>query len=85
MPRCGGFAQGRRVRGAVGIGEVGDLRPLYATLGAVLRERFRGWRAGVITSEPGLAQATGLPFKPPGPPVLHGGLRVQLWQTGVLK
>ncbi|MGF1659149.1 MAG: class I SAM-dependent RNA methyltransferase [Rubrimonas sp.] len=66
------------------IGEAGDLRALYGTLGRVLRERFAGWRAAVITSEPALAHATGLPFAPPGPPVPHGKLRIQLHRTAPL-
>jgi putative N6-adenine-specific DNA methylase len=63
------------------IGDKGDLRALYATLGRVLREGFRGWRVGLITSEPPLAHATGLPFLPPGPRVPHGKLRIQLYRT----
>lgn len=66
------------------IGEAGELRALYAALGRVLRERFRGWRAAVITSEPALAHATGLPFAPPGPPVPHGDLRIRLHRTAPL-
>ena len=66
------------------IGEAGDLRALYAVLGRVLRERFSGWRAAVITSEPALAHAAGLPFLPPGPPVPHGKLRIQLHRTAPL-
>ena len=66
------------------IGEKGDLRALYATFGRVMRERFAGWRVGLVTSEAGLAQATGLPFLPPGPPVPHGKLRIQLYRTAVL-
>jgi len=61
-----------------------DLRPLYQTLGRVLRERFVGWRVGLVTSEPGLAAVTALPFLPPGPPVPHGGLRVSLYRTAAL-
>ena len=67
------------------IGDKRELMALHAGFGKALRSRFRGWRAAIITTDKALAQATGLPFKPPGPPVLHGGLRVQLWQTGVLK
>lgn len=63
------------------IGEKKLLYPLYGTLGKLLLERFSGWRVGLVTSEPALARATGLPFLPPGPPVAHGGLRVQLWRT----
>ncbi len=66
---------------------VGNQKPLYglyATLGARAKEAFKGWRVGVITSEGGLAKATGLPFKPPGPIVDHGGIKIRLWQTGPL-
>ncbi|MFP4239396.1 MAG: class I SAM-dependent RNA methyltransferase [Rhodosalinus sp.] len=67
-------------------GRVGDTRALYAlygAFGAVLRERFAGWRAGIVTSEPALARATGLALHE-GPPVPHGGLKVRLYRTGVL-
>ena len=57
---------------------------LYGSLGAVLKERFAGWRVGIVTSDGGLAKATGLPFLPPGPPVAHGGLTVKLWLTEAL-
>lgn len=66
---------------------IGNKKPLMAlhhSLGQVLRERFAGWRVGLVTSEPGLARATGLPFQPPGPYVAHGGLKVRLFQTGRL-
>jgi putative N6-adenine-specific DNA methylase len=67
---------------------IGDKKPLYALYGALgqtLLTRFAGWRVALITSEAALAKTTGLPFAPPGPPVLHGGLRVLLFQTGRLK
>jgi putative N6-adenine-specific DNA methylase len=57
---------------------------LHARMGAVLKERFRGWRVGLVTSDEGLARATGLPFGAPGPYVPHGGLKVRLWRTGPL-
>jgi putative N6-adenine-specific DNA methylase len=63
------------------IGNKGDLFALHAAIGRVLRERFAGWRVGLITSEPQLAGATGLPFVAPGPPVPHGKLRVRLYRT----
>lgn len=66
------------------IGNKGPLVGLHATLGAVLRARFSGWRVGLVTSEPVLAKATALPFAPPGPPVAHGGLKVRLYQCGPL-
>ncbi len=54
---------------------------LYGALGKTLADRFGGWRVGVITSDGGLAKATGLPLKPAGPPVAHGGLKVVLHQA----
>jgi putative N6-adenine-specific DNA methylase len=66
------------------IGDRGALASLYRTLGQTLAERFHGWRVGLITSDDGLAKATGLPFVRHDPPVLHGGLRVVLSQTGPL-
>ncbi|MEO1171761.1 MAG: class I SAM-dependent RNA methyltransferase [Myxococcota bacterium] len=66
------------------IGDPDALRNLYATLGQVLKERFKGWRVGLVTSDRALAHATRLPFKRPGPPVPHGGLRVQLYRAGPL-
>ena len=66
------------------IGQKGPLHALHASLGTALKDRFAGWRVGMVTSEPGLARATGLPFKPPGPPVPHGPLKIKLYQTGPL-
>jgi putative N6-adenine-specific DNA methylase len=66
------------------LGEAAKLVPLYAAMGRVLRERFIGWRVGLVAQEARLAQATGLPFLAPGAPVPHGGLRVTLWRTGLL-
>ncbi|MDO9709397.1 THUMP domain-containing class I SAM-dependent RNA methyltransferase [Paracraurococcus lichenis] len=66
------------------LGEGKALGPLYRALGQVLRARFSGWRVGLVTAEPRLAQVTGLPFLPPGPPVPHGGLRVTLYRTAPL-
>lgn len=63
------------------IGNKGPLFGLHATMGEVLRNRFRGWRVGIVTPEGGLAKATGLPFDPPGPIIAHGGLKVRLYQT----
>lgn len=63
------------------LGDAAALRPLYGALGAVLRARFAGWRVGLVTTDPALAAATGLPFGPPGPFVPHGGLDIRLWQT----
>ena len=65
------------------IGNKKLLYGLYGALGGVLKERFSGWRVGLVTSEPGLAKACGLPFEPPGPPVAHGGLKVKLYRCQV--
>ncbi|MFN4140900.1 hypothetical protein [Aestuariivirga sp.] len=66
------------------IGDRAPLFALYGALGNTLLERFTGWRVGLITMDHALARATGLPFAPPGSPVLHGGLKVTLFQTGRL-
>ncbi|SFA90770.1 putative N6-adenine-specific DNA methylase [Poseidonocella pacifica] len=66
-------------------GRIGNKRllfALYGQLGQVLKERFSGWRVGLVTSETSLARATGLPFLPPGPPIPHGGLKIRLHRTG---
>jgi len=63
------------------IGNPRLLHALYGALGATLRRGFAGWRVGLVTSEPGLARATGLPFAPPGPRIDHGGLPIQLWRS----
>lgn len=60
------------------------LYSVYAGLGDKLRADFAGWRVGLVTSEASLAKATGLPFKPKGAPIPHGGLKVWLFQTGTL-
>ena len=66
------------------IGDKKKLLPLYQTIGQVLRTRFSGWRVGLITTDTGLANATGLPFLPTTEPVQHGGLRVNLFRTECL-
>ncbi|MGE0701973.1 MAG: class I SAM-dependent RNA methyltransferase [Hyphomicrobiaceae bacterium] len=66
------------------IGDRQALAPLYRALGAAVAGRFSGWRVGLVTTEKPLAQATGLPFGPPAPAIPHGGLRIQLFQTGPL-
>ena len=67
------------------IGHKGPLLLLHRRLGDVLKAKFTGWRVGIITADAELAKATGLRFEKPGPPVLHGGIRVTLWQTGPLQ
>lgn len=66
------------------LGDKKKLFPLYSSLGHVLTSRFTGWRLGIITTEPMLANATGLKFLPTAAPVQHGGLRVTLYQTAPL-
>lgn len=63
------------------IGNKGPLFGLHAAMGEMLRERFGGWRVGLVTSEVPLARATGLPFEDPGPYVAHGGLKVRLFRS----
>lgn len=66
---------------------IGNKKPLfglYGSLGTVLKERFMGWRVGIVTSDSGLAKATALPFLPPSQPIAHGGLKVRLFQTNSL-
>ncbi|WP_081532101.1 class I SAM-dependent RNA methyltransferase [Rhodovulum sp. P5] len=68
-------------------GRIGNrklLFALYGRMGEILRERFRGWRVGIVTSDAGLARSTGLPFAPDGPKVPHGSLKVQLFRAGPL-
>ena len=66
------------------IGERKLLLSLYGALGKTLLERFSGWRVGIITSDGGLAKATGLPLLPNEGPIAHGGLKVQLYRTDPL-
>jgi putative N6-adenine-specific DNA methylase len=63
------------------VGDRKTLAPLYHALGQTLKQRFAGWRVGLVASEPALAHATGLPFLPTTAPVPHGGLRVTLYRT----
>ncbi|MCR9125465.1 MAG: class I SAM-dependent RNA methyltransferase [Rhodobacteraceae bacterium] len=67
------------------IGNRNVLFAVYGALGKTLLARFAGWRVGLVTSDGGLARATGLPFRPAGPPVPHGGLRVTLHLTPPLR
>jgi putative N6-adenine-specific DNA methylase len=66
------------------IGEAKKLEALYATMGNVLRQRFLGWRVGLITSNDHLARTTGLPWDGKPLAFLHGGLKVKLWRSGPL-
>ncbi|MEM7440253.1 MAG: class I SAM-dependent RNA methyltransferase [Pseudomonadota bacterium] len=55
---------------------------LYGSFGKVMAERFKGWRVGMVTSDGGLAKATGLNMTPRFE-VPHGGLKVTLWTTEI--
>jgi len=66
------------------LGDKRALTGLYRALGEKLRAEFSGWRVGLVTTDRHLAEATGLSWLKPLPPVLHGGLRVTLWRTGPL-
>lgn len=63
------------------IGNKKQLFGLYGSLGQVLKERFVGWRVGIVTSDTSLARATGLPKLTNGAPLPHGGLKVRLFQS----
>ena len=68
-------------------GRIGNKKPLfglYASLGTALKQRFTGWRVALVTSDTGLARATGLPFGDIGPHIDHGGIKIRLHQTGAL-
>ncbi len=66
------------------IGKKNDLVALYTAFGTVMRERFKGWRVGMVTSDTNLAQCTKLPWLPADEPIAHGGLKVNLFRTDVL-
>jgi putative N6-adenine-specific DNA methylase len=68
-------------------GRIGDpkkLRDLYSVFGGLMVQRFSGWRVGVITNEEPLARATKLPFSQVSETILHGGLRIRMYQTKAL-
>lgn len=67
-------------------GRIGNKKPLfglYAAFGARVQETFSGWRVGMVTSDGGLAKATGLNWDAPGPIVDHGGTKIRLWQAQI--
>jgi 23S rRNA (guanine2069-N7)-methyltransferase / 23S rRNA (guanine2445-N2)-methyltransferase len=53
------------------LGEVGELRLLYRSLGALVADRFAGWRVGVLTGSEQLAGSLGL--EPAGRDTLYNG------------
>ncbi len=67
-------------------GRIGDkkaLFSLYGSFGKVLKAQFSGWKVGMITTDAGLVKATGLPFEAPFATVVHGGIKVRLFQCEV--
>lgn len=66
------------------IGNKKLLFALYGALGQTLKDRFSGWRVGIVTSDAALAKSTQLPFLPNGAPVAHGGLKIRLYRTDPL-
>jgi len=66
------------------VGKKKDLHALYSAFGDVMRERFKGWRVGMVTADHHLAQAAKLPWKGGEAPIAHGGLRVKLYRTEAL-
>ncbi len=66
------------------IGNKKELFSLYSAFGSVMRERFSGWRVGMVTSDTLLAEATKLPWEPRNVPIAHGGLKIKLFQTKAL-
>jgi putative N6-adenine-specific DNA methylase len=65
------------------IGDKKGLFALHASFGKALSARFSGWQLGIITTDAGLAKATGLPLETPFAPVAHGGLKVRLYTCEV--
>ena len=65
------------------VGNRKNLFALYRSLGQTLSERFVDWQVGIITSDPGLAKATGLKFLDISSIVDNGGIKVQLYKTKI--
>tara|TARA_B100001057_G_C22794520_1_gene929040 strand:+ start:310 stop:1428 length:1119 start_codon:yes stop_codon:yes gene_type:complete len=65
------------------ISERKKLFPLYRSLGKTLSERFVDWHIGIITSDPGLAKATGLTFQDTSTSIDNGGIKVRLYKTKI--
>lgn len=61
----------------VRVSEGKDLRALYASLGNVARGLGPEWTTTMLSADPALARATGLPFDA-GLPTLNGGLKVRI-------
>ncbi|WP_425041227.1 THUMP domain-containing class I SAM-dependent RNA methyltransferase [Primorskyibacter sp. S187A] len=62
------------------IGDRRALFALYGALGQTMRAQYSGWRFGMITSDGGLAKATGLTLDA-SEPIAFGGLKVKLYSA----
>jgi putative N6-adenine-specific DNA methylase len=60
----------------------GDLRDLYARLGAVLRRRCPGWRVALLCADPRLVRASELPLESRAS-WRNGGLKVEVFTGAV--
>ena len=65
------------------VGDRKKLFALYKSLGQTLLEKFFDWQIGIITSDPGLAKATGLNFSDISSAVDNGGIKVKLYETKI--
>lgn len=63
------------------IGDMRQLRAVYETFGRVVIGQFPDWHVGLVTSEPRLAEATGLGLRPLGEAVPHGPIRIRLFSN----
>ncbi|MBL4740953.1 MAG: hypothetical protein JKY12_08150, partial [Sneathiella sp.] len=59
--------------------------PLYQSMGKTLKDRFSGWRVGLITSTLELANQTALPFSTTSNPISHGGIGIKIYSTEPLE
>ncbi len=66
------------------LGEKQQLLSLYSAFGDVMQDRFSGWRIAMVCTDRQLAAATKLPWHEPTPPIAHGGLKINLYQTDAL-
>jgi len=65
----------------VRVGDKRAMHGLYKSFGAVMRERFAGWRVAFVTPDAQMARMTGLDFKDISAPIDHGGVKIRLYQT----
>jgi putative N6-adenine-specific DNA methylase len=63
------------------VGDGRRLKALYRDMGRRLAGHLSNWRVALLTSDPGLAAATGLCFAETSPPFPNGGVRVKLYLT----